>query len=262
MSSATVRTASDLELSFFQENGWVHMPALIDSGAASLLRSHAEEALRARARTGDYGPVVERNFRPFPGEGRDTDFSRQVVQSRGMGSLVSALLDVSEVRLLADGYLLKMPESEGSHDGTLYHQDFPGNPVDRSSFLTVWIALHDMTAEQGTMRFYSRSHRLGVFGQAFADGMDLRTRCRALKEEDLSTPLLLHAGDATIHHSLTVHGAPPNRTSKPRWAYNILYMDGQCRYTMSPGMFPQGVSLAPFALFDHPMFPMLPVGAN
>jgi len=177
-----------------------------------------------------------------------------------MASNVSRLLDVSRVRLLADGYLLKMPESEGYHDGTLYHQDFPGNPVDRSSFLTVWIALHDMVAEQGTMRFYNRSHRLGVLGQVFADGVDLRTRCPALKENDLSAPLQLRAGDATIHHSLAVHGAPPNRTSKPRWAYNMLYMDAQSRYTMSPGMFPEGVSLAPFALFDHSMFPMLPVG--
>lgn len=175
-----------------------------------------------------------------------------------MGNNCARFLDVPRIRLLADGYLLKMPEQGGLHDATLYHQDFPGNPVDRSSFLTVWIALHDMDADQGVMRFYSRSHRLGVFGQVFADGIDLRNRCPDLKEADLSPPMHLRAGDATVHHSLTVHGAPPNRTETPRWAYNILYMESDARYTASPGLFPEGVVLEPFAPFEHSAFPLLP----
>jgi hypothetical protein len=254
----SARAATEAEVSFFRSNGWVHLPALLPPSIAGYIRSRADEVLRLDRRAGEFGDIVERNFRPFPGEDRKSDFSKQVVQSAVMGDNCARFLEVPRVRLLADGYLLKMPEQAGSHDGTLYHQDFPGNPVDRSSFLTVWIALHDMQADQGVMRFYNRSHRLGVFGQVFADGIDLRERCPDLKEADVSPPLNLRAGDATVHHSLTVHGAPPNRTDTPRWAYNILYMGSDARYTACPGLFPEGVVLKPFATFEHSAFPLLP----
>jgi hypothetical protein len=254
----TARAATEPEVSFFHLNGWVHMPALWDPPATEHIRGRADDVLRLDRRAGEFGDIVERNFRPFPGEDRGSDFSRNVVQSAVMGDNCARFLNVPRIRLLADGYLLKMPEHSGLHDGTLYHQDFPGNPVDRSSFLTVWIALHDMEADHGVMRFYNRSHRLGVFGQVFADGIDLRKRCRDLNEADLSPPLSLRAGDATIHHSLTVHGAPPNRTGTPRWAYNILYMGSDARYTASPGLFPEGVVLEPYATFENSAFPLLP----
>lgn len=253
----SVRTANEDEVSFFKKNGWVYMPQYVDRATAAHLRGQADEAFREQRRSGDFGEIVDRNFRPFPGEDRDCAFSIEVVQSPVVGDNIARFLSVPQIRLLADGYLLKMPERRGTHDGTLYHQDFPGNPVDRSSFLTVWIALHDMPAEQGVMQFYNRSHTLGVFGQVFADGVDLRKRCPELKDEDLSPPFDLRAGDATVHHSLTVHGAPPNRTADMRWAYNILYMDARARYTASPGLFPAGVTLEPFALFEHPIFPLL-----
>lgn len=254
----SARAATEAEVSFFRSNGWVHLPALLDPTTTERIRGRADEVLRLNRRAGEFGDIAERNFRPFPGEDRRSDFSTHVVQSAVMGINCARFLGVPRVRLLADGYLLKMPEQGGVHDGTLYHQDFPGNPVDRSSFLTVWIALHGMEASQGAMRFYNRSHRLGVFGQVFADGIDLRERCPDLREADLSPPLNLLAGDATVHHSLTVHGAPPNRSDSPRWAYNILYMDSDARYTASPGLFPEGVVLPPFARFEHSAFPLLP----
>jgi hypothetical protein len=258
-SCMSARAATESEVAFFRLNGWVHLPALLNPLATQHLRDRADEALRRDLRVGDFGEIVDRNFRPFPGEDRTGDFSLNVVQSAVMADNCARFLCVPRIRLLADGYLLKMSEQSGVHDGTLYHQDFPGNPVDRSSFLTVWIALHDMAADQGVMRFYNRSHRLGVFGQVFADGIDLRERCADLDEADLSPPLDLRAGDATVHHSLTVHGAPPNRTDRPRWAYNILYMDATARYTASPGLFPAGVVLAPLAPFEHAAFPLLPL---
>jgi Phytanoyl-CoA dioxygenase (PhyH) len=260
MSPMIARAATEAEASFFRGNGWVHLPALVDPATIEHLRGRAEEVLRLDRRAGDFGEIVERNFRPFRGEDRGSDFSKRIVQSAVMGFNCARFLEVPRIRLLADGYLLKMPEQGGLHVGTLYHQDFPGNPVDRSSFLTIWIALHDMDAEQGVMRFYNRSHRLGVFGQVFADGIDLRRRCPELREADLSPPLQLRAGDATAHHSLTVHGAPPNRGDSPRWAYNILYMASDARYTASPGLFPDGVVLEPFACFEHSAFPLLPTG--
>ena len=175
-----------------------------------------------------------------------------------MGRNAARLLALPQVRLLSTGgYLLKMPESAQQQYGTLFHQDYPGHAVDRSNFFTVWFALHDMPAEAGAMRFYSRSHMRGVLGQAYIDDMDIRERYK-LKDADLSPPLKMRAGDATVHHALTIHGALPNRTAHPRWSYAYIYFDADTRYNGAPDTFTDGVTLEHYALFDHPVFPRIP----
>jgi hypothetical protein len=255
----TVRPINDGEVASFHKNGWVHLPGLVDKDTVAHVLELAEKAFAENRSSGEFGEIVDRNFAAFRGENRQGRVGREMVMSPVMGRNVARLLDLPALRVLADGYLLKGPQKDGAHDGTLFHQDFPGNPVDRSAFLTIWVALHDMPAEMGVMRFYNGSHRLGVFGQVFADGIDLRARCRALKEEDLSPPLDLKAGDATAHHSLTVHGAPPNLGHDKRWAYNILYMEASTRYTASPGLFPEGLVVEPMAVLDQPQFPLVPM---
>ena len=254
-----LRSITAAEVSFFQEHGWAYLPSLVDGDAVTKARKHAQAAFGEQM---ELGEIVDRCFYRLPGEDRDGTFSKEIICSATMGSNIIRLLNVSRVRLWTDGPLLKLPEQEGAHDETLYHQDFPGNPYDRSSALTIWIALHDMPAAAGTMRFFNRSHRKGVLGHVFADGVDLRRRCAVLRDEDLSSPLNMRAGDATAHHSLAVHGAPPNRTSDRRWAYIALYMDADARNTGTPGLLPEGISIAPFARFEHPSFPLLPMARS
>jgi hypothetical protein len=256
-----VRAVTEQEVAEFNQTGWTFLPQFVDTATVAGLRARGEKALQAYRRVGDYNDILDRNFRPFPGEGYQDGLTRDTVMSPVMGRNMTRLLRVPQVRLYSQGaYLLKQPENESAHEDTLYHQDFVGNPVDRSGFLTIWIALHDLTADAGTLRFYNRSHRLGVFGHVFMDGICLRKRCDELKDEDLSPPLSMRAGDATAHHSLTVHGAPPNKTDGPRWAYALMYMDSESRYTYTPGQpLEKPIPFEPFAKFDHPSYPIVPL---
>jgi hypothetical protein len=256
----SVRAVTDQEVAEFRQKGWTFLPQFVDLSVVSELRARGEKALNAYRRVGDYNDILDRNFRPFPGEGIDP-LTKDVVMSPIMGQNMTRLLRVPQVRLYSQGaYLLKLPESESEHEETLYHQDFVGNPVDRSGFLTIWIALNDMTAEAGTLRFYNQSHRLGVFGHVFMDGICLTKRCDELADLELSPPLSMKAGDATAHHSMTVHGAPPNRTGDPRWAYALMYMDSETRYTYTPGQpLEKPIPFEPFAKFDHPAYPIVPL---
>jgi hypothetical protein len=181
-----LRSVTAAEVSFFQEHGWAYLPSLVDGDPVTKAREHAQAAFGEQM---EFGEIVDRCFYRLPGEDRDGTFSKEIICSATMGDNIIRLLNVSRVRLWTDGPLLKLPEQEGAHDETLYHQDFPGNPYDRSSALTIWIALHDMPAAAGTMRFFNRSHRKGVLGHVFADGVDLRRRCAVLRDEDLSSPL-------------------------------------------------------------------------
>jgi hypothetical protein len=251
-----VRDVSDDEVSCFQDKGWAFLPGLLDPDSTARLQARALELFHADRHNKDQGARVDRAFRGYMGEGRESPLVAFLF-TPAMGRNAARLLDIPQARLLSSGYLLKMPESASEQQDTIYHQDYPGHAVDRSSFFSMWIALHDMPAAAGTLRFYTGSHRRGVMGQAFVDDMDFRARYK-LKDADLSPPLDMRAGDATVHHALTVHGAPANRTSQQRWAYGYILMDADTRHTGAPDTFTDNVKLDPYALFDHPVFPRIP----
>jgi len=254
----SVRAVTDDEVRRFQENGWAHLPGLVDRDTVARVLEIGEQALRDGAGMTGFGATVDRCFLPFPGGDRTGFMGKDMMLSPTMGQNASRMLDIARVRLFADAFLLKKPRTEGTHDGTLYHQDFAATPVDRSSFMGVWIALHDMPADAGVMRFYNRSHRIGVLGYAFADGISLADRCTAaLQGTELSPPLIMKAGDATVHHALVVHGSPPNTTTANRWAYSMTLMDADARQNGAPA-FPPGVKVERFATLDDRAFPLVP----
>jgi hypothetical protein len=252
-----VREITEAEVKAFKKRGWTYLPHLFDREIAERLHARALELERDKKHHTFYGGKVNSFFRSYPGEDQKSPLVKFMF-SPAMGRNSARLLGIPQVRLFSTGgYLLKMPEEAKEQGETAYHQDFLGNPMDRSTFLTVWVALHDIPVAGGTMRFYDRSHRLGVLGQAFADHMDIRVRYR-LKNKDLSPPLAMQAGDATVHHSLTVHGAPPNRTANQRWGLAYIYMDADARYDGTPNVFTENIKLERDALFDHPAFPLIP----
>jgi ectoine hydroxylase-related dioxygenase (phytanoyl-CoA dioxygenase family) len=111
------------------------------------------------------------------------------------------------------------------------------------------------------VRFYSGSHRLGVLGWVFADGISLEERCQdMLKDCPLSPARPMKAGDATVHHSLTVHGALANSTNTIRWARSMVYIDADARQKIPPDGLPAGVPVKSAAVFDNPECPVVPAG--
>jgi hypothetical protein len=251
-----IREITGTEIATFREKGWAHLPGLFDRAIAARLHARVLELEREQKHYTYYGDKVNSFFRSYPGEDQKSSLVAFMF-SPVMGRNAARLLDIPQVRLFSTGaYLLKMPEVMKEQGPTAYHQDYLGNPMDRSTFLTTWVALHDMPAAAGTMRFYNNSHRMGVLGQAFADEIDIRVRYR-LEDSDLSPPLDMQAGDVTVHHSLTVHGAPPNATAQQRWGLAYIYMDADARYNGTPNVFTQGIALERDALFDHPAFPRI-----
>jgi ectoine hydroxylase-related dioxygenase (phytanoyl-CoA dioxygenase family) len=72
--------------------------------------------------------------------------------------------------------------------------------------------------------------------------------------EPVTVPI--EAGEATVHDALTLHGAGPNLSSRPRRAWTVVYLPGSTLYTGGPH--PQeginSLGLTPFEPFDHPRF--------
>lgn len=249
-----MRDATDDEVTFFQDNGWVRLARLVDPGTVAILRERAIGYLEARSKA--RATLVDQAF----GQSRDIADSDELfgllTMSSAMGRNATRLLHgVGAVRVQVTNLLIKEP---GQHGSTEFHQDFPWMPMDRSAMLTVWLALVDVPADMGSLRFYNRSHRHGVLGRSFTrQGDDQLSQHPWLKELELSPPLDLKAGDATVHHALTVHGAPANHRDTPRLSFTVTYFDADALYTGTPYKQTDGLGLRVNEPFDHPRFPCL-----
>ncbi|MEO5876912.1 MAG: phytanoyl-CoA dioxygenase family protein [Streptosporangiaceae bacterium] len=248
-----VRTATDDEVAFFKDNGWVALPGLVGPGDVAALRQVARQRLDQRRR--DRTTAVDEAF----GQSRDiaeTDpLFRELTLSPSLAATATRLLHgVAGVRVQVTNLLVKEPD--GGHGATEFHQDFPWMPMDRSAMLTVWLALVDVPADMGSLRFYSGSHRHGVLGRSFTRaGDDQLSQHPWLAELPLSEPLDLAAGDATVHHALTVHGAAANGHDTPRLSFTATYFDCDALYTGTPYGQTDGLGLTVNAPFDHAKFP-------
>lgn len=254
--TAPVRDVTDREVGSFRENGWVRLPALVATNRVRVLRERALEHLNARSR--ERATLVDQAF----GQSRDIaesdDAFHELAFDTAMGRAAVRLLHgVRGVRVQVTNLLIKEP-GEGGHGATEFHQDFPWMPMDRSAMLTVWLALADVPADMGGLRFYTASHRHGTLGRSFTrDGDDQLTQHPWLKELELSPPLDLRAGDATVHHSLTVHGAGANRGDTPRLSFTVTYFDADALYTGAPYKQTDDLGLRVNAPFEHPRFPVV-----
>lgn len=178
-----------------------------------------------------------------------------------IGGVASDLLDGAEIRLWGDRIFAKPPAAEGGLP-TLWHQDLPKLPVDRRGYLSIWIAVNDVTLEQGPLTFLPGSHHLGPLGavsQLDDSELDiaklLTGREAALLAKPVTTPL--KAGDASVHDGLTLHCASRNVTDRERRAWTISYIPNDVLYDGKPDHHTDGLGIGQYKPFDHAKFPLV-----
>ena len=257
ISAVDVREATDDEVAFYLENGWVKMERLIaPSVAAEMLEQIKERILNADAEdtsgetTGTPARIRgaksgTRNAVYDVPAWRDLHYVARDEQLEPFATLVTSKVIGRNARRYmgrevpvgfhADLVAVKMPSGHPAGQPTEFHQDFPNFPFDRKGMLSFWIALEDMPAERGVMRFLNRSQREGSLGRLGFGAGDMTDYYPDLLDRyEMSPPLDLKAGDCTVHNGLVVHGAPQNSTDKPRWAYIMSYFPRDIRFNGAP----------------------------
>jgi hypothetical protein len=236
------------EVAAFRENGWVKVERLIEPELAGAILSAvqstmlAAEAAQPELTVGHddddkiHDRAIWRDWY-FPGRDDAVEPIRSLVYSKEIGRNAQSLIgrDVP-INYHADMMAVKMPEGHAASRPTGFHQDWVNFPFDRVGFLTFWIALDEIKAEQGAMRFHNGSHKAGPLGKmGLISGEELPVYYPELADEyPLSDPIDLAPGDATIHTGLVVHGAPGNTTDRPRWTLIASYHPADTCYTGAP----------------------------
>jgi len=111
-----------------------------------------------------------------------------------------------------------------------WHQDFAYYTHTNYDLITISVALDDVTQDNGGMYAVEGSHQYGLLDHT-RDGWMVGACIESQRWEanpELVAPMMSRAGGITIHHCLTLHGSPVNRSGNPRRLVIFQYRAGHC----------------------------------
>ena len=116
---------------------------------------------------------------------------------------------------------IKNPHEKGF---VSFHQDATYIGLKPHNWVTAWIAITDANEKNGCMKMWPGSHKDNIkhHEQKFDEG-NLLTRGQTVKDVPLNetTPLILKAGQMSLHHPTIVHGSGVNKSNDRRIGFVI-----------------------------------------
>ncbi len=137
--------------------------------------------------------------------------------------ILDAVESVIGKDILACGTTLfiKNPHEKGF---VSFHQDAKYIGLEPYNWVTAWIAITDSNIKNGCMRMWAGSHKdnLKEHEQKFNEG-NLLTRGQTVKNVPIekTTPVILKAGQMSLHHPTIVHGSGINKSNDRRIGFVI-----------------------------------------
>jgi len=179
--------------------------------------------------------------------------------------IAAAAMGAGKVNLIFDQVLVKEP---GSTTPTLWHQDAPYWPVAGDQIATLWLALDPVTADTGAVEYVKGSHRWGQRFRAvsfspqesYKEDLPPVPDIAAERDRYDLVSFEMAPGDCTLHHGLTVHGAPGNSSSNVRRrAYLTRWAGDDVTYNPRPNLqrMLRDPGIAPGATLDCDLFPQV-----
>ena len=116
---------------------------------------------------------------------------------------------------------IKNPDQKGF---VSFHQDAKYIGLEPHNWVTGWLAVTDANEENGCMRMWKGSHKedLKFHNQKF-DENNLLTRGQTIENVPIkeTTPVILKAGQLSLHHPKIIHGSGLNKSKERRIGFAI-----------------------------------------
>jgi ectoine hydroxylase-related dioxygenase (phytanoyl-CoA dioxygenase family) len=240
---------TEVQKKSFHADGFILLNHIIETDQVEILREAFDRIFSGEFETGTQPDEVNWQL----GES-DPELTRQicnawkgdrsiaaVVQSADFGRVVSELMDWPGARVMQDNAIWKPvgAKSLGYHQDNAYlHWFKPGE------ICTVWIALDDIEAENGTMELVKGSHRWRQTkpeGEFHAPDDYRAVMIKNAKLEGIVpeiVPVVVPKGGGSLHHGWTWHGSGRNTGSNPRRSLVLHAMSSEVEFV--PEKFHQG----------------------
>lgn len=266
MNEVPLRQVTEDEIRAYEEDGIVCLREMFDADWVERLRAAAEDCM------GKPGPMVQELATAQKDKGRFfadiyvwtyNDDCRAYVFQSPAAKIAAAMMRSQQICIFFDQWLVKEP---GTPTRTPWHHDLPYWPVNGNQICTVWLALDPVTAENGSVEYIKGSHRWEQRYRAQSFTGDTRYKeelppvpdIDARRDEFSFAQFDMQPGDCTVHHGLTVHGAPGNATSAARRRALVSRWAGDdATYYPRPNIMPQlrEPGLAPGAPIECDLWP-------
>lgn len=256
-------TPGDVEL--YEKNGFIQYKQFFSPDEIAVLRAAIDDAISSnRDRIlgakggGRAGDEYERVFNQMVNLWTDYPEVKAFSFDERLAESARRLSKANSVRIYHDHAMIK-PGGEASKE-TNWHQDHPYWPMDPLGPLSAWVAVDDVTVENGCLHFCPGSHRfgklegikLGVAGESIVDKMKERGY-----EVAEPAAMEMEAGGVTFHHGCNFHYAGPNQTDSPRRAFAVIYIPDYVTFTGGKDAAGAQEEMEVGGPWDHPLHPVL-----
>ncbi len=221
-------TVNDEQIQFYQDNGFVVIDDFLDTNELETWRDNVGEAVASRGnrKLADGSMMEEDNYyaRVFAQRinlWNDHEGMRRLMLDERLGKMAADLAQVDGIRIWHDQALIKPPWG----NPTGWHLDNPYWSFYSRDAISIWVALDDVTPDNGCLYFVPGSHKTATYdnvgiGSNIGDLFDAYPQWSAMTAASAA----MKAGSCSFHNGLCAHGAGANMTPYHRRAMTCAYM--------------------------------------
>ena len=223
----------------FKTRGFIHYGRAISDAEADTMRERLFAVIEGRGnasaeRVTDFHDGKKQSVIQIVNIWEAEPLFREHLYNPVLCEVAAELMGTDTVRVWHDQVQYKPPIIGGPTD---WHQDHPYWPIIQpADLVSAWMALDDVTIENGAMWMVPGSHlwgphkggTIGTDPNGFAPTPDLSLLPEGIQIERVPCPV--KKGEVMFHHCLTWHGSPPNHSEHGRPGIAVHYMPGWTRY--------------------------------
>ena len=238
------------QIDSYRDNGFILIENFLDAAELENWRGSVDEALQER--NGQKMPGKPVKVGEDDGINKEADYFKNVFDQllnlwqtndrvkklmldERIGKMAADLSGAEGIRIWHDQALVKRPWA----NPTSWHLDTPFWSFSDRRALSIWVALDDVTLENGCMFFIPGSYKETTFespqiGKNVGEIFNQYTQFKNTR----AVPAVMKAGSCTFHNGLTIHGAHANMTPGFRRAMTCAYMPEGNVYNGKPNILP------------------------
>jgi len=238
-----------LETAEFKRNGVTFFGKLLSESSCNEVNEKITEKLRACPESDVDKSLLNLHW-------KESWFAELVSRPEFVNAACS-LLEDDDVKIFSSLIVVKPPLGKSI---VPWHQDaayqWPIDPIDCAS---LWLALDDVSVENGAMEIALGGHLSGALPMRptpqlsddeyfFSSQLQNSIEEKNIKDFSVISCTMLR-GECSFHHSMLPHSSPPNLTSGRRCAFVVRYCKGDTKLKLYPGM-PREEFFKNYRLFD------------
>lgn len=203
------------QVASYWRHGYLVCRATVSPEICDTIIKHAEEFVTARQ--GIYDPVIQPHL--------IDPYFREILATPAICSIISDILGE-----WPDGLQTLFYFGKPAAQGFILHQDNYCVEAKDNDFLSTWIALTDVTPENGCLRVYPGSHTKGILPvkRLAPDEINIQfpnmTDIPQFDDSIEPVDLRMKKGDLVVLHGNVLHCSYPNKSDGFRYAHLNTYI--------------------------------------